>query len=287
MGDKQLHEFLLLEESAGERQRADSPVSFAVLQTQSYGETYNIVVSYQSMYLRWFQVSLTTAKLQSQVALTALVTHLTLLEWQSSSLAAPPIEKPSGLPGGPKRRVSIQQKAFASDSGSTQRRESLKPGSAQAGKDPESNRTAFVSRPSVLAPILTNKTRRSSLIIESTPPTSSSARRASRLSIGNSRGESPQRNIETDRIMANQQSLCIIAFDVAGGMPMLLARGAKIAKVYTCSDHFGDKSAKVDQLICDGKIIAVQVSNGDIRHVEFVVEDDQVTLKDIPMDLPT
>jgi hypothetical protein len=84
----------------------------------------------------------------------------------------------------------------------------------------------------------------------------------------------------------DQSCLCIVAYDVNGAMPVFIARHGRIAKVYTCADHLTDKSAKVDQLICDGETIAVQTSAGDVRHIEFVFEDDVISLKNVPMDVP-
>mmetsp|Transcript_46850 Transcript_46850/g.73079 ORF Transcript_46850/g.73079 Transcript_46850/m.73079 type:complete len:863 (+) Transcript_46850:105-2693(+) len=300
LGDKQLHEFLLLEDGAGERQRSDCPVNFAVLRTQSHSETYHVVVSYQSMYLRWFQVSLTMGKLQAQVVLTATVTHLTLLEWPSPPRPGLPIEKPSGASTGPKRatvRASIHHKAIVNDVGNANHRQSVRV-FTQAEKDRESDRTPLHARPSVLGPLASPRSRQSiqrqNSFVSQTSRTQRESRILGRMSVSykahDRKNATPSSTMSPhdDRFMAKDHiSLCIVAFDVMGGLPILLARGAKIAKVYTCSDHFGDKSAKVDQLLCDGKTIAVQLSNGDIRHIEFAFEDDQLSLKDIPMDFPT
>lgn len=79
-------------------------------------------------------------------------------------------------------------------------------------------------------------------------------------------------------------TLLIVAFDVVGAMPLFIARMGRISKVYTCSDHFVDKLAKVDQMWCQGKTIAVQLNTGDLRHIEFVLDDEPLSLTDVPME---
>merc|ERR1719454_1746961 len=97
---------------AGDRQRSDSPICFAVLQNHYCCDAYHLVASYQSLMVRWWQVSLTGGKMLSQVTMNHAITHMTMFDWPSATAATAaahpnhislPVEKPVGVPTGPKR----------------------------------------------------------------------------------------------------------------------------------------------------------------------------------------
>jgi len=288
--DNDLHELMLVEDLSGDRQRSDAPICFAVLPNSHSNDAYHLVVSYQSMMIRWWQVSLTTSKLHSQVTLNAPVTHLTMFDWPSASghsvsmSTQLPVEKPPGTSTGFKRgntRFSVAIQGAA-------RRQSVRVPLISDDFDHQSSIKSETS-PSMHAlasvvPVLGGLQgfirQRASIKqrLSLARPTQAG------LAAG---GASSVVSPHDDFIVNKDQScLCVIGFDVAGGMPILLARQGRIAKVYTCSDHFTDKGTKVDQLVCDGNTIAVQLSTGDIRHMEFVFEEEVVSIKGVPLDLP-
>lgn len=295
--DNETHEVMLFEEGAGERQRGDCPICFATLPNPNSNETYHLVVSYQSMMIRWWQVSLTAGKILAQVTLNAAVTHLTVFDWPSptgqSANISPVVEKPAGSPAGP-RRGNARFSVFSREKGNENAvRQSVR----LVTEDPEhqaSEKSAPTS-PNARASLahlqggLNGFIRQRASVKNSIghPRASVESREASKRQPGLRQSMTDVTSPHDDFVVNKDQScLCIVGFDVAGGMPILLSRLGKMARVYICNDHFVDKSAKVDQLACDGSTIAVQISNGDIRHMEFVYEDEVIPLKDIPMDLP-
>lgn len=293
-GGGDFNDLMLLEEGANERTRSDAPVCFAVLQN-FHSDCYHLVASYQSSMVRFWQVNLTVAKLQSQTTLQAgVATHLTMFDWPRSpgrsASASPTVEKPSGLSTGrPKTGNSLFfASAVAAARPNTAPVPISRPKLSVNMPDPRSSQrgsSAYgLANRSALSPLLNFHSQRPPGVGHPRELQKRFARAGRRRSIQKTIGGGYVHEVPHDEF--REFCLCIVAFDVMGGMPILLTRGGRMAKVYTCHDHFVDKHAKVDQLICDGDTIAVQISNGDVRHVEFVSEDDVTTMKQVPLELP-
>jgi len=294
--DNELHEVMLVEESADVRKRWDFPITFAALPNTYCNDTYHLVATYQSSMIRWWQVGMTSGKMLSHATLNAAVTHLTMFEWtppQSSSTVPSQLEKPSGAPGGFKSRRShfslpaSKDKETGSASPERHRHASVrvvtdKPEEQRHVKTPQSQHKGGThgGLGSPLRKRSTVKSHRSSL--------SSRMHRHSLGSQLSASGGLLAHSVTDDFLVNKDQScLCIIAFDVVGSLPIFIARGGRIGKVYTCNDHFVDRGTKVDQLRCDGDTIAIQLSNGDVRHMEFFFEDQTISMKAVPLDLPS
>jgi len=79
----------------------------------------------------------------------------------------------------------------------------------------------------------------------------------------------------------------VVAFERNGGMPLFLAKGGKIARVYACNEHFtGPRAVQVDQVWCLERSIAVLLHSGDVRHFEFLIEGEIISLTEMPIDQP-
>lgn len=285
--DNELHEVMLVEDLAGERQRSDSPICFAVLPNSlSNDDAYHLVASYQSLMVRWWQVSLTTGKLHSQVTLNAAVTTLTMFDWpstagQTASISLP-VEKPAGSPTSPKRAntrfAAAVPKNHDQGSVATTRQSVVR----VVADEPEHARASIAAH----VPLAGLHGGLSGFIKQR----ASIKGRASQISPGfkqtQALGAAATVHTHDDYMVNKDQScLCVIAFDTSGTMPIFIARGGRITRMYTSSDHFVDKCAKVDQLVCDGNTIAVQISSGDIRHIEFVFEEELISIKSVPLDV--
>ncbi|CAE8600125.1 unnamed protein product, partial [Polarella glacialis] len=75
----ELFEMMLLDETATTKQRLDSPICGMALPNPEGDETFNMVVSYTSMVIRWWQVSLTSCRQQAHIVLTFAVNNLTAI----------------------------------------------------------------------------------------------------------------------------------------------------------------------------------------------------------------
>merc|ERR1712032_89206 len=82
-----------------------------------------------------------------------------------------------------------------------------------------------------------------------------------------------------------QSGACIllIGTDDRGNMHWFLIFETSIVKVYTCSDHFFSQAVKVEQLWSQDGAIATLLSSGDIRHTEFVLDNDVIDITRIPL----
>lgn len=332
VNDSVLHEQMLLEEGATERQRNDSPLAFVALPSQT-ADSFNMIVSYQSMMLRWWQVSLSQSKLQAHTTVTAAITHLAILDWPTTPAGgqAPAIDKhdkflpglqasapaaPRKIPHAPKstlvNSVRLSLAPPIVERTTSGRCASSDKVSARASlfkkKEhlPEASLSGSLPRPVDGRPSVKVVADEFDGRASANPPTTiraslaASARRHSTASNGartraSIRRHSGANSSESDRAADTHGGddtfspkdpgcLLIVAFDLMGGMPLFMGRNGRIVKVYTCSDHFVDKSAKVEQLLCDGRSVAVQLSNADIRHFEFVLEEDVINLTDVPME---
>jgi len=295
-GGGDFNDLMLLEDGANERQRSDAPVCFAVLQN-FHSDCFHLVASYQSAMVKFWQVNLTTAKLQSQTTLQAgVATHITMFDWprskgQSASVSLA-VEKPPGRPTGRPKTGNSHFSAAAPAVGRPNTapvpisRQKLSVVTPDPGSSRRGSSAPGLANRSRISPLPDGHPRRPSSVAVGHPRELQKrfARAGRRRSIQKSIGGGYVHEVPHDEF--REFCLCIVAFDVMGGMPILLTRGGRMTKLYTCHDHFVDKQAKVDQLICDGDTIAVQISTGDVRHVEFVLEDDVTTLKDVPLELP-
>merc|ERR550537_10642 len=81
----------LIEDAATVKQRSDVPLHSAAVQYSGY---YHLIVTYQSMILRWWQVSLNQCKLQTHTALSSAMVHLTAIYWGPSPSAG--LSPPTG-----------------------------------------------------------------------------------------------------------------------------------------------------------------------------------------------
>lgn len=304
--DGRPHEIMLLEENPSERSRNDSPICFNIMPNSSSGG-YHFVVSYQSMTMRWWLVTGDKHKLQSHVMMNAPVTHLVLFEWPSSEQSAnTAANRKSPVNARRAARASklapLTQACKAFEQGAKARKSTVQMLLDKAKEDVAAAAAAAEAAKDSKAP--GKESRRTSLAPLGSLSPAASIGIASVVSAFKSRASSKagERRTGMDRqstatglALPNQSKeeflpndharICAVAFDVSGGMPILFARAGRIAKVYTCADHFVDKSSKVDQLLCDGSIIAAQMSNGDIKHLEFVFEEDMIPLKQVPFDL--
>lgn len=199
--------------------------------------------------VRWWQVGLSACKLHSQVTLNAAVTHLAMFDWPSAMGQAVsislPVERPAGGASGFKRGNTRFSIAKSGDQASAAtRRQSVRLAPDDIDNEGSSKSNAGLTRSS-LVPVhggLTGFIRqRKSLGRE----------RASIAQSGQTSGAAAMSPHDDFLVNKDHSCVCVVAFDVAGGMPILLARQGRIAKVYTCNDHFADKGTKVDQLICE------------------------------------
>jgi len=302
----EIHEVLLHEDTGGDRKIVEIPICFSVLPNEQ-SDAYHLVVSYTTLMVRWWQVGLTAVKLQSQVTLTAAATHLAVFDWpvpvmtpQPPSLprktqCLPPVDKlPGGLGSSPRSHGHARKSMSTMSMGTTttDKAHEQSPDSARGpGRASQSGASISLAllrgRPSVKSQH-GHDGRRSILIVDGHRSSEHGRKksvyghRSSQVAAVNAQAVKGDEFLHTK----DQSCLCIVAYDVNGAMPVFIARAGRIAKVYTCADFLTDKSAKVDQLICDGETIAVQTSAGDVRHIEFVFEDDVISLKNVPMDVP-
>jgi len=79
-------------------------------------------------------------------------------------------------------------------------------------------------------------------------------------------------------------TLFVVAFESSGSMPIFLGRGGRLVKVYTFADHFVAGPTMVNQVWCLEQSIAVQLSNGDVRHFEFLLDGAMINIKELPLD---
>jgi len=312
-----LHEQMLLEEGASERQRQDVPLT-CVVRPSTIPETFNIVISYTSLMLRWWNVSHSQCKLQAHVTLTAAITHLAVLDWPTSTGAG------VHTPATDKHEQVLPQLLASSGSSSRKNhhvgkstlvmsaRSSIAPHFSSVSMLQEKlsarDRLSSKQAPNALSgsgprhldgrmsvrmmgddlPNLTPGVSRTRCSFQKRDRFSiDSARRfsISRPSvIGTAEQAAGARTTEDSFNPKDHGCLLIIAFDLIGGMPLYMAQKGRISKVYTCSDHSLEKTVKVEQLLCDGKSVSILLSNGDIRYFEFVIEDDVISITDIPMD---
>lgn len=82
-------------------------------------------------------------------------------------------------------------------------------------------------------------------------------------------------------------ALLIVASESGGGMPMFLATGNKITKVYTFLDHLLERNKRVEQIWCQGKNIVALLNNGDVRQIDFLLDDDPLTLVEMSLESST
>lgn len=78
--------------------------------------------------------------------------------------------------------------------------------------------------------------------------------------------------------------LLVAGIDMEGALPIYLARGGGISRVYSCRESFVGAHMRVDQVACLERGIAVQFSNGELRHFEFIFEDEVIRVADIPVE---
>lgn len=316
LNDFQLHEQYLLEESASQRQRSDVPLCCASLPNPLSG-SYHLVVSYESMLVRWWQVSLSSCRLSSHLTLTSAASQLALVEWP---LQVPPPEKalkprpqivantaPQQGSGGQRHRSapstnragSLSARGNKGGYGGTTARQSSNRPLAMAGvaslhaatyqaadrSDAQSDhpRLAFPHDHHEVGSIATGRESKASNHSKASVmrDRTSYAGRVSALKKSSTFGGAKDFTYVSG---TENVSLLIVAFDTTGGMPIFLARGGRISKIYTCVDHFVGKSIAVDQLWVSQKCIAVQLSNGDIRHFEFMRDGEQISITELPIE---
>lgn len=280
LDDLYTYDQTLIEDAATVKQRSDIPLHSAALQYSGY---YHLIVTYQSMTLRWWQVSLNQCKLQTHTILPSAMVHLTAIYWgpsPSSGLGAlglpsnghsQPIRTSASASQGMKPKSAELVGDGAAAQGVSAARQSRKTmgmkknhrGTNQSsGKDDEEVTAKFPGIEEKLHAAQWQRAQRGS-VAEEGPVT-----------------EETQDNTDSG-YMPPDTCICIIGIDANGAMPLLFARGGRIQRVYQCSDHFCEKSAEVERIHSEGKDIAVMLSNGDIRFFEFYADDKVMALQDL------
>jgi hypothetical protein len=268
LDDLYTYDQTLIEDAATVKQRSDIPLHSAAVQYSGY---YHLIVTYQSMTLRWWQVSLNQCKLQTHTILSSAMVHLTAIYWGPSPSAG------LGQLGSPVATAAARTSTSAS--------QKLKSGSQSTTSPARQSRKTMGMRktrqaneedvnaefPGALNAALANehqhqRAQRGSIIAEeiSTMPAA----------------EETQDNTDSG-YMPPDICICIIGIDANGAMPLLFARGGRITRVYQCSDHFVEKSVEVERIYSEGTDIAVMLSNGDIRFFEFYADETVMALQDL------
>lgn len=258
----------LIEDAATVKQRSDIPLHSAAVQYSGY---YHLIVTYQSMTLRWWQVSLNQCKLQTHTALSSAMVHLTAIYWGPSPSAGLGALGPTGSAAHPARTS-----ASAS--------QSLKPKSeSKNGPQSPGRQSSKIVKMRKQRPTQAND-------VENDPDLTGIEAKLNHLGPrGSTNGEDGATMPATEENQDNADSgymppdicICIIGIDANGAMPLLFARGGRITRVYQCSDHFCEKSVEVERIYSEGKDIAVMLSNGDIRFFEFYADDEVMALQDL------
>mmetsp|Transcript_117448 Transcript_117448/g.374282 ORF Transcript_117448/g.374282 Transcript_117448/m.374282 type:complete len:972 (+) Transcript_117448:84-2999(+) len=247
MSDFQKHEQMLLEEAATRRQREDEPVSIAVLPSSSNG-CFHILVSYKSLYMRWWQVSLTGCR---QVAMSQVykyrVLHLAIMELPSTAASMRPqvgVEPSShgaskrghGTGVDPTSRgastgrssLSLAARASPRQQGSQAvglgRRGSSR---GRGGLDGKANVVAFQDQAlarCIAKPSSSSSTRGTVAGSSTVPDSSKQAAAAAAAAAATS-----------EPALGSSGSLLIVGVDSEGHMPLFVGSMGKISKVYTCS----------------------------------------------------
>lgn len=314
------HEIMLVEEGEAwemRRARADKAINFAVL-PNSHSEAYHLLASYKSLVVRWWNVTLSSGKVQSHLTLACAINHLTVFDWPcpgggGGGQSGISVEKPPGKPTGPRRRSGFQtweqneeeaalstarQPSF-SGANSFRQTSSLSvrlatPENAAASQGDSlpavhlrrrnSSRRLNISGHSAMTKAISSlQSDFQNWRVCSDHRKQSFQKTATSVAFSTA-DVSPQQTF----VQKDTATICVVAFDALGAVPILLGRGGRLAKVYSCSDHyFTDKNAKVDQLVCDGNTIAVLISNGDVRLLEFTCEEEAIPLTDVPLDFPS
>lgn len=308
--DWELHQQLLVEETATIRQRLDIPLGCVALPGVNSGAC-QLVVSYSSMSIRWWRVSLTTCRLLSHTVLSSPAAHVAALEWptnpnlsvsssasglrpvQSVTAARSPSHRTSMSPrsrrmagGGmlqPLKRPETLSEDAASEGPLFQRRAPMNSGRSSTAQRYYGIR---LGAESALG-------RRSLRPSDKDTSSEGNSRRHSRMShVSASTAEPPKPAVVLADVGHNaatvsaNNSLLIVAVDGNGQMPLLHAQRGRISRVYTCDDQAVHKHARVDQLWCFERSIAVQLSSGDVRHYELHADGGGImNLTELQVDL--
>eukprot|EP00931_Biecheleriopsis_adriatica_P028205 TRINITY_DN16859_c0_g1_i1.p1 TRINITY_DN16859_c0_g1~~TRINITY_DN16859_c0_g1_i1.p1 ORF type:complete len:618 (+),score=132.07 TRINITY_DN16859_c0_g1_i1:354-2207(+) len=209
--DWQLYEQMLLDENATMKTRLDAPICGVATANQKEAAL-NLVISYTSMIIRWWQVSLGSCFQQACLVVNSPVTNLSLL-------TVPPAAQ------------SAQVQVTTPPGERSTPRAGNRDMSSSAGRRGQKTSSAQVAAP------------------QDDPPT----------------------------------GFFIGAADLTGAVLMLSGKGDNIKSIYTCADLSYEPDLMVDQLWCMETCIALQLRNGDVRHIEFQdFEDNLMQLSDIP-----
>eukprot|EP00746_Dinoflagellata_sp_MGD_P164612 gnl/MRDRNA2_/MRDRNA2_93333_c0_seq1.p1 gnl/MRDRNA2_/MRDRNA2_93333_c0~~gnl/MRDRNA2_/MRDRNA2_93333_c0_seq1.p1 ORF type:complete len:815 (+),score=151.82 gnl/MRDRNA2_/MRDRNA2_93333_c0_seq1:221-2665(+) len=270
LDDMYTYDQTLIEDAATVKQRSDIPLHSAAVQYTGY---YHLIVTYQSMTLRWWQVSLNQCKLQTHTILSSAMVHLTAIYWgpsPSAGLGQPVAAAPPTAASTTRTSASASQNMklkSASQSASSPARQSRKTMGVRKVRPTQAGEEDVNAEfPGIEAKLNEHRAQRGSIIAEevATMPAS----------------EETQDNADSG-YMPPDICICIIGIDANGAMPLLFARGGRITRVYQCSDHFVEKSVEVERIYSEGKDIAVMLSNGDIRFFEFYADDEVMALQDL------
>lgn len=289
----EIHEQMLLEERPTRRQTEDVPLALAVVDSSVQG-SFNIIVSYRSQILRWWQVSLSGCRQVALVPVHLPINILSVIElplptgvqawkWDPDEF---PIQsrtrsksKASVVKGLTKR---MDTKRFTEI---TTRRSSIQ-GPAKATSIVA---VAFNQSPKVrYSTISGDKAQGQNLSSADTARTET----AIALTAG-----------AEGSMLFPSGNLFIAAIDSKRGMPLFIGRAGRIVELYNisldgaicCSKPQGvfepkRKSAdfveRMDtcptDLWCLDKAIVCICRCGDVRHIEITLEDEAVALADIP-----
>ncbi|CAE8722298.1 unnamed protein product, partial [Polarella glacialis] len=246
-------------------------------------ETFNMVVSYTSMVIRWWQVSLTSCRQQAHIVLTFAVNNLTAihrpLQSPKSPERVPPspqAEKRGTVVSKPGHRM-VESRDFLRVPGKSPRR----PSAASSSKGSVVSKGSKASRlspalESLRSPVRTPREVRS--------PTASVRVGDAFLPSSDRHGRlrSPVQAEAGDEA-GDSASLLIVASDSTGAMPFFQFENEKITRVYTCIDEASSPDTEVDQIFCLEQGIAVLLRSGDVRHFEFQLDQDTLRLADLPL----
>jgi len=253
-----LYEQLLIKDTGVPRYRKELPIAIAALDAPS-SDGHHLLISYGSLMLRWWQLSLSNNKLIAFLTLGCPLTHLSAIDWsaQEAALRRPTTarETSAGSPDAAKHKAC---RAAPTPPGSPPRpppsprspaaKEQRK---TRAGESHMLKSVGFSS----IGPLALKKTRTRLDCVEDAAPA--------------------------------RVALLVVASESGGGMPMFLATGNKITKVYTFLDHLLERNKRVEQIWCQGKNIVALLNNGDVRQIDFLLDDDPLTLVEMSLESST
>jgi len=258
--DWELHEQLLVEDIKMAKLRPEVPVACAVIAVPHSG-SFQIVVAYESMLMKWWHASLKTCRLLGSINMTAQASHLCIREWPSQT----PVD----------RSVNCSKRSAGANI----------PMVPLASKTMARRSSNNLGRKITLEPILLKGRSRQA----------STSSAGTLTAVGRSYANSPDRysaisqHWGADRRISTpslsdinfQTSMLITALDTNGGMSFFRAKRGYITKWFTCYDHAVPRTAKVDQILCLESSIAVQISTGDVRHIEFLEGGEGLRITDV------